>query len=153
MQEKDIGPVCELIARAMNEAEADWARRTFEKHFACQTHGLDDGRQYYTCHAKTDVLAICGLHHYAWGPDDNVWLAWFAVDPDYQRQGIGRRLLAMLEQQARARDYRKLFIETYDHPDFARARAFYEACGFERAGEIAEYLHDSESMLVYLKRL
>lgn len=153
MHAGDIDPVCALVAAAMNPAEGSWARQTFDFHFKCRRHGLDDGRQYFTCRAQGRLLAITGLHHYAWGPKENVWLAWFAVHPDSQRQGIGRSLLNELEQRARASGYRKLFIETYDHPDFAKARQFYVACGFERVGEIGRYLSGDENMLVYMKSL
>jgi ribosomal protein S18 acetylase RimI-like enzyme len=93
------------------------------------------------------------MHHYAWGPDDNVWLAWFAVHPDYQRQGLGSQMLVFIEDQARARGFRKLFVETYLHSDFDKARSFYEASGFQRAGGIDNYLPGGEDMLVYAKSL
>lgn len=153
MQKNDVGPVCELIGNAMNEAEARWAGRTFESHFASRAHGLDDGRHYYICSGDSGVQAIGGLHHYAWGPDENVWLAWFAVHPDYQRRGIGRRALTELEARAREAGYRKFFIETYDHPDFANAQRFYKACGFVQDGRIPNYLPGGEDMLVYSKML
>ena len=153
MQESEIEAACGLIGDAMNPAEARWARKTFDFHFNCRTHGLDDGRQYFTHGKEGHMVALAGLHHYAWGPDENVWLAWFAVHPEYQRQGIGKYLLNKLEELAKAQGYLKLFIETYDHPDFDKARQFYEACGFKRAGEINQYLPDSNNMIVYLKNL
>lgn len=153
MQALEIDVVCELIADAMNTDEARWARETFAFHFKSREHGLDDGRAYFTYRTRQGLLALAGLHHYAWGPPENVWLAWFAVHPTVQRQGIGRGLLAMMEELAKNRGYRKLFIETYDHPDFAKARCFYAACGFSQAGQVARYLPDGHDMLVYLKSL
>lgn len=137
----------------MNAAEARWARQTFDFHFKCRRHGLDDGRIYFAMHSESYISALVGLHHYAWGPGENVWLAWFAVHPDYQRQGIGRSMLAFIETQARTRGYRKLFVETYAHPDFDKARKFYEASGFQRAGDINNYLPGGEDMIVYVKAL
>lgn len=151
MQVTEVDSVCNLIGAAMNAAEAGWARQTFDFHFACQAQGLDDGRRYYTCQLESNIVAIGGLHHYDWGPAENVWLAWFAVHPDYQRQGLGRRMLAELEVKARDAGYRKFFIETYEHPDFASAQRFYQACGFAQHGRIANYLSDAEDMLVYGK--
>jgi GNAT superfamily N-acetyltransferase len=153
MQERDIEVVCSLIAAAMSGEEAIRSNKSFNFHFTCKAHGLDDGRQYYTCTVDGRLVGLTGLHHYEWGPAENVWLAWFAVHPDFQRQGIGRYLLQETQQLAQARGYHKLFIETYDHPDFATARQFYTACGFTQAGEINHYLPGPYNMIVYLKDL
>jgi len=153
MHVRDCEAACELIATAMNDAEARWARQTFDFHFKCKRNGLDDGRIYFTHSAGSQIIALVGLHHYAWGPDGNVWLAWFAVHPDFQRQGIGSRMLAFIEDQARNRGFRKLFVETYTHPDFDNARRFYQASGFQHAGDIHDYLPGGDDRLVYAKTL
>ena len=97
MQAQDIASVCHLIAEAMSVEEAKRARQTFDFHFKCNTHGLDDGRRYFIHTQDGRVAAVTGLHHYDWGPRENVWLAWFAVHPDLQRQGLGRDLLKAME--------------------------------------------------------
>jgi len=153
MHAHEVDVACTLIAAAMNAAEAAWAKQTFDFHFKCKDHGLDDGRVYFTSYSEARMQALAGLHHYAWGPPENVWLAWFAVHPDHQRQGVGSHLLESLETLARARSYGKLFIETYDHPDFDKARRFYEARGFRLAGGVSGYLSGGEDMVVYTKAL
>lgn len=151
LQRHEVDAACQLIAAAMSDAEATRARQSLQFHFTCQGHGLDDGRQYFTCSRDDRLVGLTGLHHYEWGPAENVWLAWFAVHPAYQRQGLGRYLLHETEQLAQARGYRQFFIETYDHPDFAGARQFYVACGFREAGKIEQYLPGPHNMIVYLK--
>lgn len=153
MQEYQVEEVCTLIAAAMGEVEARHARQSFVFHFKCKALGLSDGREYFVSCLDERLVAITGLHHYEWGPAENVWLAWFAVRPDYQRQGIGRCLLNELERLAKVKGYQKLFIETYDHPAFAKARQFYAACGFQQVGDIQQYLPDGSGMVVYLKKL
>lgn len=153
MQEHEIDAVCELIGFAMSDDEARRARKTFDFHFACISQDLDDGRQYFTYSQEGRIVALTGLHHYAWGPAENVWLAWFAVHPACQRQGIGSAILKQTEALALETGYRKLFIETYDHPDFAVARQFYTESGFKSAGNIENYLTDGSEMAVYLKHL
>lgn len=152
MQEHEIEAVCSLIADAMSGEEAIRARQSFHFHFNSKAHGLDDGRQYFTCYSDKRLSGLTGLHHYEWGPAENVWLAWFAVHPAYQRRGVGRQLLQETEQLARTRGYRKLFIETYDSTDFHDARQFYAACGYTQVGEIQHYLPE-HNMVVYLKQL
>ena len=79
LAEDDIEPVVHLIALAMNPDEAEQARKTLQFHFACRRHGLDDSRSYYVLDDGTSIVGVVGLHHYVWGPAENVWLAWFAV--------------------------------------------------------------------------
>lgn len=142
-----------LIGAAMNPDEGAWARLTIERHFALQSHGLEDGRHYFALLVDGKLAGISGLHHYEWGPEENVWLGWFAVSPDLQGHGLGVRLMAETEREARSLGYRKLFIETYTTPTFARAIRFYTLAGFQQAGMIENYLRDGSAMLVFLKEL
>lgn len=153
LRAQDMDAAVDLIARAMNPAEGRWAERTLARHFAGLAHGIDDGRSYFAWRAAESITGLTGLHHYLWGPEHTVWLAWFAVAPRLQRQGHGSALLAAVEAIAAARGYRRLLVETYDHADFAGARAFYQARGFTRAGGIADYLEDGADMVVFGKSL
>lgn len=153
MSEKDISDACQLIALSMNADEAKWARKTMFYHFKCKENDLDDGRYYFTYLIEQHICALVGLHHYAWGPEENVWLAWFAVHPRFQRQGIGRAMLKAIEKKARSLGYSKLFVETYNQPEFEDALKFYQACGFIKAGAISDYLPSSHAMIVFKKDL
>lgn len=153
MDQGDIEAAAGLVARAMNADEGRWAARTMQFHFGCQTNGLDDGRMYYVSKRDNAIIGLVGLHHVIWGPEQNVWLAWFAVDPDRQGRGLGRRLLAAIESIAVRKDFRKLLVETYSHADFDKARRFYERNSFRQTGQVNDYLPDGSSMIVYAKRL
>ncbi|OHB64602.1 MAG: hypothetical protein A2Y77_02830 [Planctomycetes bacterium RBG_13_62_9] len=153
MGERDIEAAAALVGRAMNADEGRWAARTMQFHFGCRRQGLDDGRMYYVWKQGGEIVGLVGLHHAIWGPERNVWLAWFAVDPACQGRGLGRRLMAVIEDLAGERGFHKLLVETYEHPDFARARRFYESHGFREAGRIGDYLHDGSAMIVYAKRI
>ena len=142
-----------LIGRAMNLEEGEQALRTFRFHFACKSQGLDDGRSYDVWCDGGSLMGIVGLHHYVWGPPENVWLAWFAVDPAAQQRGIGRCLLDFVEKKARIQGYMKIFVETYSTPEFARARDFYRAQGFSVSGGVKEYLTGGGDMVVFVKEL
>ena len=153
MVDADTESVVCLIERAMNPDEALQARKTFEFHFTCRHHALDDGRTYFVLVEDSRIRGVAGLHHYLWGPAENVWLAWFAVDPTQHRRGLGRRLLEFVVNRAHQLGYMKIFIETYSTPEFAKARAFYQARGFFRAGGIDSYLSDGGNMVVFCKDL
>jgi len=153
MKKDDIPKAVDLIRRAMNQNEADWANRAMHFHFGCAEKKLDDGRNYFVWQNDSIVLGIAGLHHYDWGPKENVWLGWFALDPDLQGKGLGGRLFDEMVSLAKEMGFKKMFIETYMSPTFEKARKFYQNKGFKPAGEIENYLPDGEAMIVYLKVL
>jgi GNAT superfamily N-acetyltransferase len=142
-----------LIGEAMNPDEGTWARATIRRHFELRAKGLEDGRTYFALLVGGTLAGISGLHHYEWGPEENVWLGWFALSPKLQGRGLGIRLMTETERAAKARGFRKLFIETYDTPTFSRAIRFYSKAAFQKAGMIQNYLPDGSAMLVFLKEL
>ena len=153
MYKGDIPDAVDLIRRAMNQDEADWANKTMHFHFECAENKLDDGRYYFVWKNSSKVQGITGLHQYNWGPKENVWLAWFALDPDLHGKGLGSKLFDEMVSLAIKMGFKKMFIETYISPTFEKARRFYQNRGFKPAGEIDNYLPDGEAMIVYLKVL
>lgn len=153
MSAEDIDAAVELISVAMNRHEAVWAKTTMKFHFECLEHGLNDGRSYFVWKKADKILGLVGLHNYIWGPKENVWLAWFAVAPGCQGKGYGGRMLTEIEKLAIDIGYKKFFVETYDNPDFDKARSFYQSKGFVEAGVVRDYLPDGSSMIVYEKQL
>ena len=153
MKIEDIPWAVALIRTAMNEDEADWADRSMRFHFVCADNGLEDGRHYFIWRSDSKVLGIAGLHQYDWGPKENVWLGWFALDPDLHGKGLGSKLFDEMVSLAKQMGFKKMFIETYMSPTFEKARRFYQNKGFNPAGEIKDYLPDGEAMIVYLNVL
>ena len=54
------------------------------------------------------------------------------IDPDTQRQGIGRKLMIYAEEQARANGKRAMVLKVFAKNE--SARRFYESCGYHRDG-------------------
>ena len=157
MRDADLADVLALIGRAMNPEESEYAKHTFDFHFSCQSAKsdvpIDSKRAFYLARHEATIKGVIGLHHYRWGPLDNVWLSWFAVEPELQGQGIGQWMMAKIEQLSRHKGYKKLFIETYRHDIFSRAIEFYQKQGFLQVGQIGDYLIDGSDMLVFAKSL
>jgi len=151
MAKQEVEEAASFISHTMNPDEGGFALRTMRFHFQCRQQALDDGRDYYAWHANGKIAGLVGLHHYVWGPDENVWLGWFALDRAYRRNGIGRRLISEISAIALEKGYSKLYVETYSSATFADARAFYEATGFSETGRIANYMPDGAAMVVYSK--
>jgi len=148
MAESDLEESVNLIALAMNKDEAKWARETMEFYFESRKRGINSGREYYVCRDGDKICGLVGLHRYVWGPEENVWLSWFAVHPDRQGEGIGSLLIGTIKEKA-VKKYRKLFVETYTQDTFEKARSFYESKGFSEVGRIENYLSDGSSMVVF----
>ncbi len=96
------------------------------------------------------------------GPDITVWTAWDGATilgvgalkeldrhhgeiksmhtlAAYRGKGVARALLDRIIENARARGYRRLSLETGSYEDFAPARRLYERCGFTYCGPFADY--------------
>lgn len=153
MKESDIPAVVSLIVSAMSPTKGQLAHATIKKHFELRRLGADDGRRYLALASPSGVIGITGLHHYEWGPPKNVWLGWFAILPEMQRQGFGTMLLTQMQEHARTLGFEKLLIETYSSPEFSDARLFYEKKGFHQVGGIAGYVSENVDLVVFAKLL
>lgn len=61
-------------------------------------------------------------------PHDRISLQWLMVAPMQRRRGIGRALIAVVEQAAWDAGERELSLET--HADWRGALRLYEHCGY-----------------------
>ncbi|MGD9541697.1 GNAT family N-acetyltransferase [Methylocystis sp.] len=78
----------------------------------------------------TLVAGLNGVSHWRWLYVRHLW-----VEQSQRGRGWGRRLIADAERIARERGCVGVYVDTFD----LRAAAFYEALGFERAGEIVGF--------------
>jgi len=74
------------------------------------------------------------------------------VDPGHQRRGHGRRIYRALERRAAGDGYRTLVLNTGAENE--RARAFYEAVGFDLETEVTvEFEAATLDLALYRKRI
>lgn len=75
-------------------------------------------------------------------PDDAMGEVYvLAVDPYFQRRGVGAELLAASFERVKHAGMRMVMVETGDDPGHAPARATYESLGFVR-WPVARYFKD-----------
>lgn len=65
-----------------------------------------------------------------------------------RRRGAGRAMLAHIVQEARARGYTRLSLETGTADAFMPARTLYERMGFRYCGPFADYVADPYSVFM-----
>lgn len=77
--------------------------------------------------------------------DAEAHLKLLAVKPPYQRRGVGRRLIAWLEDSALVAGTPMIYLEL--RADNARALTFYEKLGYRKIGVVAGYYGGNESAI------
>lgn len=75
----------------------------------------------------------------------------FVLSPRCQGRGIGSRVLAVIEAEARRVKQRNLWVAASDFN--TDAHRFYERCGFERAAIVPALIHDDRNEILFRKRL
>jgi ribosomal protein S18 acetylase RimI-like enzyme len=80
-------------------------------------------------------------------------LYWIAVAPEHQGRGLGRALLAHLEEQLTRRGARTLRIETSSLEGAGGAARFYARQGFSEVGRIDDFYRMGDHLLTFAKRL
>ncbi|MET0153496.1 MAG: GNAT family N-acetyltransferase [Candidatus Binatia bacterium] len=100
--------------------------------FNASRSGIDDGRL-LAVFARERGRIVAGLYGWTWGGCCHVKLLW--VEERRRGGGLGTRLMAMAEREARARGATQMLLETHSF----QAPAFYRRLGFRVAGEFAGY--------------
>ena len=74
------------------------------------------------------------------------------TQPAYRGQRLGGRIVALIEDQARAEGLRQLVLETGDGDGYSAAWRVYERAGFTRCGVVLDY-PDTKWSVFYEKAL
>lgn len=92
--------------------------------------------------AKTDERVIEGYIAFRKKNDDVVWISSLYIDPQFQRQGVGEKLLNEVEKAAQETGCKLVALETHKSADWAIN--FYKKRGYEIVNEkVGEYPYSS----------
>ena len=75
------------------------------------------------------------------------------MDPDSQRGGFGRQLLAATERKVLELGGKRLYAETSSTAQYQPTRSFYERNGFFLEGRLADYYAPADDKMLYTKIL
>ena len=93
---------------------------------------------------QDDRLAACGALKQLTAAHGE--LKSMRAHPDFRGRGAGRAVLDHLLNEARARGYARVSLETGRPTQFAPARLLYEASGFAECPPFADYVSDPFSI-------
>ena len=80
-------------------------------------------------------------------------LYWIAVAPEFQRKGIGSRLLEVLEGKVRTLGGRMILADTSSIAAYEKTREFYQKTGFREVARIPDYYSSRNDRITYCKRI
>lgn len=80
-------------------------------------------------------------------------LYWIVVHPDVQGQGLGKRLLAMCEQEILKLGGTRVYAETSSRTQYHSTRFFYEHCKYVLEATLADFYAPGDHKLVYCREL
>jgi hypothetical protein len=80
-------------------------------------------------------------------------LYWLATRAANMRQGYGRELFAVVEDEIKVRGGRLLIIETSSKEKYRGTHDFYGRIGCELAARVRDFYDEGDDQLIYCKRL
>jgi ribosomal protein S18 acetylase RimI-like enzyme len=80
-------------------------------------------------------------------------LYWIAVDPDFQEEGVGSKLLGFLEDVVKAEGGRMILADASTIPHYEKTQSFYLKNGFQEVARIRDYYHPGNDRITFCRRL
>jgi ribosomal protein S18 acetylase RimI-like enzyme len=93
--------------------------------------------QVFLVQSRQEIVGVSGLYRQPGMPADHCWLGWFAIRPQFRRQGFGSAAIRELCEAARNAAFKELWVFTGSNDDIARI--FYIRLGFELLGPARDY--------------
>lgn len=148
-RESDAAAVEALVraTRVFSEAEVAVARELVEERLKS---GAASGYEFVFADDEAGLLGYA-----CWGPipctAESFDLYWIAVRPERHGGGVGRRILALAEQEIGGAGGTRIYVETSTRAAYDPTRAFYERCGYTRAATLDDFYAPGDGKAIYLK--
>lgn len=110
--------------------------------FNLKATGITEFHEMLIVETDDDGELTAGVYGWSWG--GMCWIEALWVREDMRQRGLGTRLLAAAEQEARGHDCAQLALDTHTF----QAAAFYTRRGFETVGELTDYPRGHSKLLL-----
>jgi len=80
-------------------------------------------------------------------------LYWIAVSPTVQSKGVGKELLAFIENEVIKKKGRLIIIETSSQPKYSPTQKFYLKNNYQIEARIKDFYRKGDDRLIFVKRL
>ena len=114
--------------------------------FNVQATGIADGKLLAAFLRDGEGVVLGGVFGWTWGA--TCYVRFLFVPAQMRKRGHGRRLMAIVEAEARARGSKQIVLETHDF----QAPQFYSKLGFEITGRVCDYPRGHQYLML-VKRL
>ncbi len=139
------------VISATDPLDAGYARRYYSEYFYSKVRSRD--RVFVAVTARNAVIGVTGYFFDIKEPRGVFWLSWTYVHPVFRRFGVGKKLLGAVERELRARNARKLYLNTSSHALYRGAIRFYLDHGFKWEGYLRDYYRKGEDVIILGKNL
>jgi len=98
-----------------------------------------DGRfwEVYLIKEGKDIIGICGLYSLHKKNNNDLWLGWFGILPEYRNQGYGEKALDWMKNKAK--ELGAINLMSYVDAE-GKPLKFYFRNGFEEICDVSDYL-------------
>ncbi len=79
-------------------------------------------------------------------------LYWIAVDPDFQKQGVGSNLLDFLGKVVKELKGRMILADTSSMPHYEKTQHFYLRNGFQEVARVPDYYYPGNDRVTFCKK-
>jgi len=80
-------------------------------------------------------------------------LYWIMVDEASSRQGVGGRLLGLLEKFVAREGARRIYVETSSTAPYQAARSFYEKHGYQLVCSMNDFYREGDHKMIFMKEV
>lgn len=126
IKESEIQETCDMVIRACKYS--DFAKFYPSQYFYCTYDEIKmkmDNGHFYVVKENDKIIGCGGIAAY-WDSLTESWINTIFVDPEYQRKGVGRKIIAFLENDEYAKRANRIEIHSA-----MSAIPFYRKLGYE----------------------
>ncbi|MFA6991843.1 MAG: GNAT family N-acetyltransferase [Candidatus Gracilibacteria bacterium] len=147
MRISDIPSIGKIIQQSLSNTDAKKA----EKDLMDQSKKLYVEGENFVAEINNKVVGVIGYWRLGHHPKKVVWLDWFAVNEEYQRRGIGSKLLLYMINKLSKKKFQMLCCEKSG--EGLSSKLFYAKHKFVEFGKIKNYWENNGDLILLVKYL